>query len=158
MASKTLITVEQYLGARYEREEFVRGELVEKSVPNKTHGRIQALLCLLLGRAGYQCTEVRMRIAEEVYRIPDFAFFSIEPEGEIPEVPPLVVVEIQSPDDRIADVEQKLEEYRTWGVKHIWFVEPDLKKFYSYDRGLTHVEQFDLPEFNLTITPAELFR
>lgn len=158
MASKTLMTAEQYLAARFEREpEFVHGELLEKSLPNKTHGRIQARLCFLLDRAGYGCTEVRMRIAEDVYCLPDFALFEHEPEGEVPHTPPLLIVEIQSPDDRVGDVERKLEQYRTWGVAHIWFIEPELKKLYVYERGLMHVQQFELQEGKITIAPAELF-
>src|ERR1700733_10639449 len=147
MASKTLITAEQYLATHYEREpEFVHGEIVEKSVPTFSHGRIQLRLGALLSDTGISCAEVRMRLAEDLYRLPDLALFETEPESEVPSSPPLLIVEIGSPDDRIADVEHKLEEYRTWGVKHIWFVEPELKKLYLYDRGLMHVEQLNLPE------------
>jgi len=32
-----------------------------------------------------------------------------------------------------------------------------LKKLYIYERGLVNVQQLDLPQFNLTITPSGLF-
>ncbi len=74
-----------------------------------------------------------------------------------PHSPPLLVIEINSPDDRVLDIEKKLAEYRTWGVAHVWFVAPELKKLYIYERGLVNVQQLDLPQFNLMITPADLF-
>jgi Uma2 family endonuclease len=158
MASKTLITAEHYLTTRFEREpEFVHGELVEKSVPNFSHGNTQLRLCMLLGGAGSGCTEVRMKLADDLYRIPDFALFEQQPDREVPDSPPLLIVEIASPDDRHRDVELKLEEYRTWGVPHIWFVAPELKKLYTYDRGLVNVAQLELPQFGIAITPEQLF-
>jgi hypothetical protein len=49
MAGKVLITPEQYLATHFEREpELVRGELVEKSLPNLSHGKTQQRLCVLL--------------------------------------------------------------------------------------------------------------
>ena len=42
MATKALITEEQYLATYYEREpELVHGELVERPLPNFPHGSIQ---------------------------------------------------------------------------------------------------------------------
>jgi Uma2 family endonuclease len=158
MATGALITAEKYLASHFDREpEFVRGELVERSLPNKKHGRTQLRLCMLLGGAGYGCTEVRMKLAEDLFRIPDFAMFEHEPEEQLPTSSPLLIIEINSPDDRLSDVERKLEEYRAWGVAHIWFVEPELKKLYVYERGLVNVQQLDLPKFDLAITPDQLF-
>jgi Uma2 family endonuclease len=158
MASKVLITPEQYLATHFEREpEFVHGELVEKSLPKKKHARTQQRLCVLLDRAGYGCTELRVKLAHDLYRIPDFALYESEPEGELPDTPPLLIIEIASPDDRRRDVEQKLEEYRAWGVAHVWFVEPESKKLYIWNGGLVDVAQFELPRFHPAITPADLF-
>jgi Uma2 family endonuclease len=158
MASRVLITPKQYLATHFEREpELVRGELVEKSLPNLSHGKTQQRLCVLLSGAGCGCTEVRMKLAEDLFRIPDFALFERDPEEELPHSPPLLAVEIASPDDRVLDVEQKLDEYRAWGVAHVWFVEPELRKLYIYDHGLINVAQLELPRFHVIITPADLF-
>jgi Uma2 family endonuclease len=158
MASKTLLTPEQYLAMHFDREpEYVHGELVEKPLPNFSHGKLQTRLGILLDHVGTGCVAVRMRLAEDLYRLPDFALFLKEPDSHVPHIAPLIAVEIQSPDDRIGDIEQKLEEYRVWGVKYIWFVEPEFKKLYTYDRGLMNVAHFELPEFGITITPGQLF-
>ena len=76
----------------------------------------------------------------------------------LPASPPLLVVEISSPDDRLDAMLQKLEEYRTWGVRHIWLVEPELKRIHVYNHGsLTAVSRPELPQFGFTITEQELF-
>ncbi len=77
MASKTLITPEQYLATSFEREpEYVHGELVEKSLPNILHGEIVIRLGALLLCVGKCVADVRMRLAEDLYRLPDLALLS----------------------------------------------------------------------------------
>lgn len=117
MATKALITADQYLSTHFEYEpEFVRGEIVERPLPNKSHSRIQQLLAVLLHRIGFCYPELRLRVAPDSYRIPDIALFEHEPEGEVPHSPPLLIVEIVSPDERHHDLMQKLQDYRAWGV------------------------------------------
>lgn len=158
MASKALITPEQYLAASWEREpEYVHGEIVEKPLPNKKHGHLQSLIGALLMPAGYVGSEIRVGLAHDVFRLPDVAVWKREPEGELPTEPPFVAVEISSPDSRAGAVLQKLEQYRVWGAQNIWFVESQLAKLYVFDGGLKEVPQFELPEFNITITAERLF-
>ena len=158
MASKTLITPQQYLATYWEREpEYVHGEIVEKPLPNKKHGYLQILIGSLLLPAGYVGSEIRVGLADDVFRLPDIALWKQEPEGELPTEPPFVAVEISSPDSRMGVVLQKLEQYRAWGVQNIWFVESQLEKLYVFDGGLKEVPQFELPEFSITITAARLF-
>jgi Uma2 family endonuclease len=158
MAAKTLITAEQYLATPFEYEpEFVRGEIVERPLPNKSHSRIQQLLAVLLHRIGFCYPELRMRVAQDSYRIPDISLFEHEPDGEVPASPPLLVVEIVSPDDRHLDLMQKLQDYRAWGVANIWVVDPELKALYVYDGGLIEKQRLELPNFGSSIAPADLF-
>ena len=133
-------------------------------MPTFAHAEAQAILVGLFRqlRQSYQVhgvTELRVRIADDVFRIPDVVLFAgARPAEAVPSSPPLVVVEITSPDDRPQDLLQKLREYRVWGVRHVWVVEPELKKFYVYTAtGLTRVSQFDLPQFGFLATAAELF-
>jgi Uma2 family endonuclease len=160
MATKALLTPEQYLAKRFERApEFVHGEIAERTLPNLSHGRTQQRLAVRLDGAGYCCTDVRMRLAEDLFRIPDVALFEgTGPAEEIPSSPPLLVVEVSSPDDRLHDLLRKLEDYRIWGVRNIWLVEPELKKLHVYDNGsLKEVSRFELDQTGLAITATELF-
>ena len=160
MATKALITPQQYLSTQFEREpELVHGELVERPLPNLIHGRTQQRLAVHLDGVGYCCTEVRMRLAEDLYRIPDVAVFEgAGPTEAVPTAPPLLVVEISSPDDRLDAMLQRLDEYRTWGVRHIWLIEPERRRIHVYDQGsLTAVSQLELPEFGFAVTAQEIF-
>jgi len=163
MATKALITPEQYLARHFEREpELVHGEIVERPLPNFSHGSIQLRLGSRLEalRSSHQVftgVEVRVRLAADLIRIPDIALWTELPE-ELPASPPVLIVEVSSPDDRLHDLLLKLDEYHAWGVQHIWLVEPELKKLYIYDRGsLTEVQRLELPQFNFAVTAAEVF-
>ena len=160
MATKAFITPEQYLATQFEREpELVRGEIAERTLPNLIHGRTQQRLAVHLDGVGYCCTEVRMRLAEDLYRIPDVAVFGGGgPEKTVPASPPLLVVEISSSDDRLDAMLQKLEEYRVWGVQHIWLIEPELKRIHAYDYGsLREVSRLDLPQVGFAVTTEQVF-
>lgn len=158
MAATTLLTVDQYLKMHFEdtEPEFVRGELIERSMPNLMHGRLRHLLSVYLHGAGFCASEVRMLLASDVVRIPDLALFHSRPQEPVPVMPPFLVVEITSPDDRHEELLRKLDQYRDWGVEHIWIVQPELKKLHIYDaRGLTEVSRFELAD--LRIGSDELF-
>jgi Uma2 family endonuclease len=158
MASTTLLTVEQYLNTpfgEYEPE-FVDGELIERPMPTPFHGWLTHLLSMRLHSAGYCLIAARMRPGKNVIRIPDLSVFHQFPSERVPTSPPFVTLEIVSPDDRHEDLIRKLEEYRAWGVEHVWLIEPELRKFRVFNAdGLTEVKAFELP--GLRIDAAELF-
>jgi Uma2 family endonuclease len=58
-------------------------------------------------------------------RIPDM---SVWPKTVLPEpvftVPQLIAVEILSPEDRQSRTQDKIEDYRRFGIPHIWIVDP----------------------------------
>ena len=164
VATKTQITAEQYLRMTFEHDaEFVHGEIVERSMPDYIHARIQVLLAYLFEtlrqtHALFACAELRLRLAPDVYRIPDVSVLTHPPEGRIPDQPPLVVIEILSKDDRHSDLMQKLEEYRAWGVPNIWVIDPVTKRFSMYtELGLQNVSSFALAGYPFQLAPADLF-
>lgn len=160
IATTTQLSADQYLKMHFEdlEPEFVHGELIERIASNFAHGWIQTLSSVRLRNAGYAVLNISLRIAADVIRIADVALFSRLPKEDVPTQPPLVVIEIASPDDRHIEVLRKLEEYRIWGVEHIWVVEPDIQKFHIYEsRGLIEAKQFELPELDIRIDANELF-
>jgi Uma2 family endonuclease len=143
MASRLQIAPAEYLSTSFEGtdREYVRGEIVERSMPTYPQGKTQAILSakfvqLRNSHHLFVCTETRMQLAPDLYRIPDIAVFAgTEPDEPVPSRPPLLVVEIISPDDRYSEVLEKLAEYRQWGVSHIWVVDPDRRTFAVYEAG-----------------------
>jgi len=165
MGSKTLMSVDEYLHTTFDGadREYLDGEVVERNMGNKSHGKIQlrigALLQTFEQRTGiFVVVEVRQKVTATRYRIPDIAVFANEPAEELPSNPPLVAIEILSPDDRIGYVIPKLEEYRRWGVGHIWIVDPEDRKLFTYgEAGLHEVIELRLSEYEITLTLAEIF-
>ena len=163
VATKTQITAEQYLRMTFEHDaEFVHGEIVERAMPDYIHGRLEYLISLAFGRLIqssrlYPCLEVRMKLAADVYRIPDIAVFA-ESQQPVPDTPPLIAIEILSKDDRHSDLMQKLEEYLVWGIANIWVVDPITKRFSAYTHlGLQNVSSFSLSDYSFQLTPSDLF-
>lgn len=80
-----------------------------------------------------------------------------EPVDDLPRELPLVVIEIVSPDDRHENIMERLEDFRTWGVPHVWLVDPGIGRTYVYrDASLTAVGAFELPEFGVRIAAEEV--
>jgi len=54
-------------------------------------------------------------------------------------------------------VRDKLEEYRAWGVAHVWLVDPQSRRMYSCDNGFAEVTSLAVPELGVEIQPADIF-
>ncbi len=125
------LSVAEYLKSSYPKPdpEYREGRLVERTVPDYLHGKTQMLLAMFFGLlrqrlAVFPCTETRMKITEGRFVIPDLAVFWPDEPSRVPDQPPLIAVEVLSPDDKMTEVRRKLEEYRAWGVAHVWLVDP----------------------------------
>ena len=164
VATRTQIRAEDYLRMTFEHDaELVHGELVERSMPDEVHSAIQFLILLQFAALAqtfplYPRPEIRLKVSPHGYRIADVAIFAGSHPSRVPDTPPLVVIEILSRDDRHLDLMEKLEEYRQWGVPHVWVVDPTTRRFSTYtELGLQNISSLSLPEYSFQLTPAELF-
>jgi Uma2 family endonuclease len=166
VGTKTLVSVEEYLHTVFDGAdcEYLDGEIVERNMGNWSHSRAQNRFICLLGAIEettgiFVMPELRHKVTNTRYRIPDVAVFASNPDSQVPDHPPLIAIEILSPDDRIGYVMPKLDEYRSWGVENIWVADPDDRKLLVYDgAGLHEVEQLELPELAIILTKSEIFR
>jgi Uma2 family endonuclease len=164
MGIKAVLPVAEYLHTAFPGvdKEYRDGELVERCVPDWLHGRTQLLIgafFLALGKRLplWPSVETRMRIREGVYLIPDVAVFHGAKPELVPSTPPLIAIEVLSPDDKLADVRRKLEEYRTWGVSHVWLVDPHSKRMYAYEAELHEVSTLTIPALGIEVKPTDIF-
>src|ERR1700721_1284512 len=165
MATKAQITAEQYLHMTFEHDaEYVRGEIVERAMPDNVHSLIQFLILMEIGRLIqthplFPRPELRLWLEPRVFRIPDISVFGGQPPHEnVPSIPPLLVIEILSKDDRHHDLMEKLEEYRVWGVPNIWVVDPLSKRLALYTASaLQYVSSLALADYPFELTPSTLF-
>jgi Uma2 family endonuclease len=164
MGAKTGLTVAEYLQTAFPDldKEYWDGELQERGMPNYLHGLTQALLvaffvALRKSFPVFPTVETRVQLASGRFLIPDVAVFFGNRPASIPTVPPLIAIEVLSPDDRLSAVLGKLEEYRVWGVAHVWVVDPESRKLYVYDSGLRDVGSLPVPQLGIEIVPSDVF-
>ncbi len=164
MGTRAALSVEEYLHTSFPDldKEYRDGQLVERTLPDYLHGRTQLLLGAFFLAAAkslslFPTSETRMKLRTGFYLIPDIAVFHPKKPGLVPDIPPLVAIEVLSPDDRMPAVEEKLQEYRNWGIKHVWLVDPHSKRMYTCDQVLTEVPSLRIPELGLEVTPADVF-
>jgi Uma2 family endonuclease len=158
------VSVEEYLHTSFPDldREYRDGELVERALPDYLHGKTQALLAAFFAALRkklpvFACVETRMKIRTGLYLISDVAVFHPAEPGLVPESPPLVAIEVLSPDDRLGEVRAKLEEYRSWGVAHVWLVDPHSQRMYTSEAGLHEAPSLSVPELGVEVTPSDLF-
>ena len=134
------------------KEELLRGEVITMPPPKGRHGLIQALIAHLLlsvvrpRKLGWVLTESGVVIERDPDSVfgPDVFFYSIlrhpnRPEGYF-EIPPDLVVEVLSPDDRRKDVDEKIKDYVKNGVKLVWLVDPEVRTVTVYAGSLRGTE------------------
>jgi Uma2 family endonuclease len=137
---KDLITAEDLwrMSSRGKNYELVRGELIEMTPPGGIHGSTAVnLSSLLLGfvkkkNLGVVMVETGYKLASspDTVRAPDVSFLSIAkippdglPEGYLDGAPDLAV-EIVSPGDTASEVQDKVQDYLTYGAQIVWVVYP----------------------------------
>ncbi|MGA3373715.1 MAG: Uma2 family endonuclease [Terracidiphilus sp.] len=130
MATILQIPLGEYLGITYRPDrEYVDGEIRERNVGKYEHARIQALLARWFGNHeqewGVQVvTEQRVQVSTARVRIPDVALLTLGPQPDVIVDPPLLVIEILSPDDSYSDTEERAQDYRKMGVGTVWIINP----------------------------------
>jgi Uma2 family endonuclease len=166
MASSTLVSVEQYLASVYEPDcEYVDGEIIERNMGELEHGGLQGLIVhWLLSRRKqlgiHVFPETRTQVLPTRYRVPDIAVTTKRPSGRILREPPLLCIEILSPEDRASRMEDKIDDYLNFGVPYIWLIDPQRKCAWLYTREGSRQQVSVLTTGNprIELSLAELFR
>lgn len=138
MTSASQVLLDEYLASTYEPDrEYIDGELVERNMGESDHAGLQALLSAWLASRRRQLaihvfTELRIEVSSGRYRIPDITVTRRKIQGRILREPPLLCIEILSPEDRASRFEGKIDEYLAFGVPHIWVIDPRKRHAWSY--------------------------
>lgn len=142
MSTKVQMDVEEYLRTSFDGSdcEYLNGEIVERNMGELPHGDVQVNLAVLLRqlrkRLGIRVvTEIRIQIHSRRYRVADIAAWRDDNIGAgIPTVPPFLVIEILSPEDRMVRMLPKIQEYLSIGVEWVWVIDPEEKSALSYSQ------------------------
>lgn len=132
MATPAQVSLEEYLNTDYQPDcDYVDGVVEERNAGKKKHARTQGRLYgWLVARIppGYEVLpEQRVQISESRVRVPDL-WVGIEDDDEVTQNPPLLCIEVLSPEDRWKRVEIRLRDYLAFGVPTVWIIDPYSKK------------------------------
>ena len=138
----TLVSVQEYLHTSYSPDcEYVDGVVVERNLGEKPHSKIQTRLAALLthGKEIQPWVEQRVQVSPTRFRVPDVCVTVGEPAENIFTTPPLICIEILSPEDRLARLQEKIDDYLDFGVRHIWVIDPATQRAYVCDHAGMHI-------------------
>lgn len=135
MTRAVLVSVEEYLSTTYRPDrEYIEGTVLERNVGEYEHSRTQTLLSgYLLNREeqwGIQAlVEQRVQVHHDHYRVPDVCVVADrQPQDPILTRPPLAVIEILSKDDRLEEMQDRVNDYLAFGVRHVWMLNPRARR------------------------------
>jgi len=138
MATSTLVPVEEYLKTMYHPDcDYVDGMIVERNLGEINHAWVQGNLVNFF-RSRYRETgitaipELRFQTKPTRFRVPDVVVTRGKPDEQILTKPPLLCIEILSPEDRIPNINTKIKEYLDFGVPVVWLVEPTERRIWIY--------------------------
>jgi Uma2 family endonuclease len=144
MPSATLVSLGEYLSTSYRPDrDYVDGQLLERNVGEWDHSRLQALLLKLLlpyeESAGLLVApEQRVQVKASRFRVPDLCVVPGNPGEQILTRPPVLVIEILSPQDSMSAMQERIDDYLAFGVGNIWIFDPRRKKAYWADPSGVH--------------------
>ncbi len=137
-----VLSLEEYLQTVYRPDcDFVDDHIEERNVGERDHNRMQ----LLIGAwfLNHEKTwnveaipEQRTRVTPTRVRVPDICVVRRDiPLEQVTVTPPLLCIEVLSPEDRLARTTRVLDDYAAMGVEHLWIIDPYDRVGYIYQPG-----------------------
>ena len=125
------VTVEEYLSTAYQPDcDYVDGTIEERNVGELEHSFLQLFLgSIFMNRRAewgiVALSEQRVQLAPDRFRVPDLIVVRADfIREQILTHPPLIVIEIQSPEDTLRRTTIKAAEYVAFGIQHVWVIDP----------------------------------
>jgi len=139
MATVAPVPVREYLETAYRPDcEYIDGELRERNTGATDHSRLQMLLAGYLFSRERQwgvtvLPEQRVQVKTTRYRVPAIVVLR----GSLPDMPilrqpPFLCIEILSREDSMYDMQERIDDYLSFGVENVWVVHPRTRRGFLY--------------------------
>ncbi|MGA2537258.1 MAG: Uma2 family endonuclease [Terracidiphilus sp.] len=161
------VSVEEYLSTVFEHDcEYVDGVIEERDLGEFEHSFLQLFLGSIFvnHRAEWgviAVTEQRVQTQTDHFRVPDLTILRAGSRWErILTHPPLLVIEIQSPEDSLRRVTEKAAEYLAFGIQNVWVIDPYARVGYRATTAgleLSRSGELAIEESPIRIVLADLF-
>jgi len=157
-----LVSVDEYLSTAYRPDvEYVDGVLVERGMPTAFHALLRGLLFLHFRQFEKQfrfktLIEARTEIVPRArYRIADVMLVPTPmPNGRLIDSPPVVVLEVLSPDDTVDETRRRFQDYAGLGVSALVQMDPEEHVAHRFEAGSlieTKFSGLELPLLGATV-------
>jgi Uma2 family endonuclease len=131
VSAATAVPLSEYLNTSYRPDcDYLEGELLERNVGEWDHARLQMLLSRYLSNREKQLgilvvPEQRVQVKAKRFRVPDITVLAgPRPAGGIITEPPFLCIEILSPSDRVVEMQERIGDYLSFGVRYVWLIDP----------------------------------
>jgi len=162
-----LISVEEYLSTGYEPDcEYDDGVVVERNLGEFEHSFLQAILVTIFTNnmdswGVFGLPEQHVQIKSPRFLVPDVCVLRLgSPREKILTHPPLIAIEIMSPEDTIRRASAKAVEYLDFGVEHVWVIDPSARVAYRGTPSkleLVPSGELSVPDTAILVRIGELF-
>lgn len=139
MGSTALVSVGEYLSTAYRPDrEYLDGRILERNLGERDHSEIQmAVSAYLFGRRKqwgiHVFPEQRVQVRATRFRVPDICVVTgPKPDEMVFTHPPFICVEILSKDDRMQEMQERIDDYLAFGVPYVWVINPRSRKAHAH--------------------------
>jgi Uma2 family endonuclease len=138
MRAATQIPVEEYLKTVYRPDcDYVDGIVEERNVGERDHSWVQGSFVAFF-RSRFRETglaawpEWRVQVTPARFRVPDVVITRGRPGEQILTKPPLLCIEILSPEDTVSRINARVQDYLEFGAPVVWVVDPTERRIWIY--------------------------
>lgn len=141
-----VVALKDYLTSSYRPDcEYLEGELLERNVGEWDHSKLRARLIVYFSQLSstaqiHVVPEQRVQVSRTRFRVPDICVVvGPEPQEQILTSPPFLCIEILSRDDRMTEMQERIEDYLRFGVRYVWVLDPRVKRAFVFTgAGVDH--------------------
>jgi Uma2 family endonuclease len=165
MAAASIVSVHEYLSTSYRPDcDYVDGVVLERHLGEYDHARLQMSVSAYFYSRRKEwgivvVPEQRVQVSPTRFRVPDVCVIVDEgPPGQIFRTPPLICIEILSKDDRLFEMQERIDDYLTFGVPYVWILDPGRRKAWRCTAGgMSEVSELRTEKPETVVPLAELF-
>ena len=167
VATSILVPLSEYLKTVYRPDcDYVDGEVQERNLGEVPHSGLQSFFAAVFfvkkkAWGVRALTEQRVQVSKSRFRIPDVCVLTLGASPDpIIRTPPLLCIEILSPEDTFSRTQERIADYTAMGVEHVWLIDPIRRRIWvteSRTQRELDADALTIPGTPIRIAVAEIF-
>jgi len=139
MATTAAVSVSEYLATSYRPDcDYVDGEVLERNLGEIEHSWLQKRLIRCFEEYEvslklFAFPEQRVQVKQTRFRVPDITVTRGIPNEKVFTHPPFLCIEILSPEDSMTSMQDRIDDYVSFGVENIWILNTIRKRAFWAD-------------------------